>query len=235
MKNIFIVLIILSALKVSAQDEAVAILKNSIAALKSQKAVSYNVDYIFKGSDRPDTLYFSAKGHMQRHASDEIFGGKLRLAQDNSNSFILYDLNKIYLIDRINVAGKSWDPHVNNNHSLKFNGDLIWRDFLEPDKLTVYLDKSATVEKLRDTIINGNDCYKISIELPYAHFNDTYRIILSINQKDYIPVLKEMFIPNGNTNQYTSFLLKSYEFNKVEDEALSARQIPDFYKIKTLN
>lgn len=230
--NIFVFLFASSLL--FSQTTPKDIIIKCVNAIEKHNSVSYNSSVKFKYFSVDDTSKFSGKCELLRVKSDTIFNGKIRKSVDDTfNTYTFYDLDKIYFVENKEKKVTVFNPHKGQEFGMTGNtsSELIWLSFLKPDKYLEFFDIGFVQSLLKDTLVNGRECYKIMITKPEEE-SMKFVSFICIDKKNYIPLQLTGIVKYQGEYQYSDVLLNDYVFDKVTDEQFSVKQIPSDYSIE---
>jgi hypothetical protein len=218
--------------------DARAILRQMKQAMESHQSLSYEVSYDFKGSNRADTVSYRQLVHLMRVPEDSIFGGMVWMGQfDRSATCEFYDLYNIFRMDRLKIAAWTKDPHKMLKAARKFsalNDFMIWTPFLRTTEIQELAQPANTTQLLKDTVINGKDCYQLLINSPKTTLNtpQEWKMLLCIYKKDLVPIYRKVLRWNNGKYQHENFVFNFYSFDTVDESRFSSSQIPQFFIVR---
>lgn len=198
------------------------ILRKTSNLLQSKKSIDYKAVYRMKFFSGNDTFGHHGKAQLMRHSDDSLFHGKIRCTL-NDTFFKFYDQEYIYGWNKITDSCTRFEKKLTWAIDGNVSSQIIWRNFLEPDRIAKKIDPLNKITKLEDTIIDGTKCWNISVLFPDEEdFTEATRNYY-IAQKDYMLLMETYRVKFQGDHQYNLFKLLSWDFDKVKNDIFSPR------------
>ena len=229
-----IIIFLTFANAVYAQDNGRNILLEVANAMQSKRSLSYDMFCTVKSADTTsDTSRLAAHVEMQRVVTDTLMGGMVWIAPTGragrlsypQGTYMFYDLKTAYkvFIKTKNIMYQN--PHVTKPARMfeAMPEAMVWKPFLKIGEIRKLAGNKYNVSMLGDTVIGKRSCYSIMIKFVKA---PTERWVWHINKDDFMLVDWEQWVVDNSGTQYEHFSIKSYQFDEVQNERFSAKQLP---------
>jgi thiol-disulfide isomerase/thioredoxin len=204
-----------------AQQSPAELLEVARQKLLSHESVSYQASMRMKFFSSDDTLVLSGRVQLLRDAKDSLFNGLLYFATDDG-TWRLYDGKHIYINAPGTHNATRYFPHTGQTYAITGNisEGLLWRSFLDPERLTLTPD-GITIVQGPDTVIEGHSCMRV-----LRRYRDTERLSdqtseLYLTISDTLPVLSRSSVRFQGDYQFNELQLHSLTFGGLTPEDFS--------------
>jgi hypothetical protein len=209
-----------------------ALMNKMIRTIELHNELTYDVEYMFKIAQDPETLYFKGHAIISRNEKQNYWKAKFRLADfDKASSYMLCTGNKLYIASKVHKTVNIHDQLSKDRVGLgSYNEQLLMHEFLHPEYMEYY-ENADKISRLRDTMINGIPCYQIAVVVKYDAPSDETKMIFCISKKDHFPLFQREYVYFDFGTQYREWLYKTHSFT-ADKTKLSKKQIPEYYRVK---
>lgn len=232
MKNIILICSIFLCNNSICQETSVNIITKSYAKIKSKNSFHYTGFVRFKFFSDEDTIRFNGDVFLLRNLKDTINNCMLWYNYPPDSVYAFYDLKNIY---QVNPRKKTATIYPADKNMWPMSGNVLYRvvckELLDPKQILKYIEKDNLIKRLRDTIINNENCYTIDVKYPDEGDFINNETKLYISKKNYLPLLRKNIIEYQGNYQYYELYIKSYVFNNVVASKFSKAQIDKSYNI----
>lgn len=239
MKYLIVITFLFLAGNIYAQKNGDDILQQVANTMCSKQSLSYDIAYTVKSSTPSDTSKLSAHVEMLRVEKDDLAGGKMWLSPVGKaaglvyapGTFMFYDLKYAYKVRSEYKKVLYRDPRITKPVFMfeVLPECMVWKPFMKTNEIKKLAGSDYIISMLNDTVINKRNCYSIMIK-PVKTSTEWYWI-WRVNKDDYMVVDREGWvIDDDGSAQYEHFIIKSYEFDNVQNDRFSTAQLPGDYE-----